>query len=104
SRIFQQLAIPDILKKVLTGVDLSWEVQGTFDPRDYCTQYRETDFAFMSRLMEVEGIYYYFKHTQSGQTMVVGNTPQSHVDVPGPTALIYETIADGMRAEGRIQD
>src|SRR5262245_30265778 len=62
SRIFQQKSVPDILKEVLKGLDLSVEVQGKFEPRDYCVQYRETDFDFASRLMEEEGIYYFFKH------------------------------------------
>src|SRR5205823_6132971 len=60
SRIFQQIAVPDILKKVLAGLDVSYELRGKYDPRDYCVQYRETDFNFASRLMEEEGIYYFF--------------------------------------------
>ncbi len=63
SRIFQHMSVPDILKKVLTGLDVAFELQGSFQPRDYCVQYRESDFAFVSRLMEEEGIYYFFKHT-----------------------------------------
>src|SRR5262249_44683381 len=42
SRIFQQKSVPDILKKVLEGLDVTWELQGTYEPRDYCVQYRET--------------------------------------------------------------
>jgi type VI secretion system secreted protein VgrG len=102
SRIFQQLSVPDILKQVLTGLDVSWELQGTFQPRDYCSQYRETDFAFASRLMEEEGIYYYFRHSDGSHQLVVANTPQSHDDVPGPTSLIYETVLGGSREEDRI--
>src|ERR1051325_4513860 len=66
SRIFQHLTVPDILKKVLSGIDVSFEIRGTFQPRDFCVQYRETDFNFVSRLMEEEGIYYFFKHTAGG--------------------------------------
>jgi len=51
----------------ITGVDVDWQIQGTYQPRDYCTQYRETDFAFASRLMEQEGIFYYFKHAADGR-------------------------------------
>ena len=51
--------------KVLTGVDVTKDdIKGTYDPRDYCVQYRETDFQFASRLMEEEGIFYYFKHAE----------------------------------------
>ncbi|MFO0812301.1 MAG: type VI secretion system tip protein TssI/VgrG [Gemmatales bacterium] len=103
SRIFQHMTVPDILKKVLTGLPVTWEIQGTFEPRDYCVQYRESDFDFASRLMEEEGIYYYFKHTKSGHDMVVANTPQSHVAVPFQPTLRYEDIEGGNRPDMRIQ-
>src|SRR5262249_12019971 len=48
-RIFQQLSVPDILKKVLTGLDVDNQIQGTYPKRNYCVQYAETDFAFASR-------------------------------------------------------
>ena len=60
SRIFQHMSIPDILKQVLADLDVSFQIQGTFQPREYCVQYRESDFQFASRLMEEEGIYYYW--------------------------------------------
>src|SRR5262249_12742891 len=81
-RIFQHLSVPEILKKVLEGLDVDYQIQGTFHPRDYVVQYRETDFNFVSRLMEEEGIFYFFKHTESGHQMVLANTPSSHPDVP----------------------
>ncbi len=99
SRIFQQMAVPDILKKVLTGLDVSYELQGKFEKRDFCVQYRETDFNFASRLMEEEGIYYFFKHSNGSHKMVVANTPQSHADLGN---IIYETIEGGNRPEDRI--
>src|SRR5262249_5263768 len=64
SRIFQHKTVPDILKEVLEGLDVAFELPGTWHARDYCVQYRESDFAFASRLMEEEGIYYYFKHSE----------------------------------------
>jgi type VI secretion system secreted protein VgrG len=101
SRIFQQLAVPDILKKVLTGLDVSWEITGTFEKRDYCVQYRETDFNFASRLMEEEGLYYFFKH-EGGHKMVVANTPQSHPDMPQASKLIFDVETGGNRPEDRV--
>jgi type VI secretion system secreted protein VgrG len=102
SRIFQQISVPDILKKVLAGLDVAYEIQGTFYPRDYCVQYRESDFAFASRLMEEEGIFYFFKHSADGHKMVVANTPPSHPDVPGATKVIYEEVVGGTRPDDRI--
>jgi type VI secretion system secreted protein VgrG len=93
SRIFQQKSVPDILKEVLKGLDVTWEIQGTFQPRDYCVQYRESDYDFASRLMEEEGIYYFFKHAEGGHKMVVANTPKSHPDVPGKTEVLF-TLED----------
>jgi len=102
SRIFQHMNVIDILKKVLDGIDVSWETTGTFQPRDYCVQYRESDFHFASRLMEEEGIYYFFKHSADAHKMVIANTPQSHPDLPDPSKLIYETVEGGHRDEERI--
>ena len=105
SRTFQQKAVPDILKEVLKGLDCSYELQGSFQPRDYCVQYRETDFNFASRLMEEEGIYYFFKHTSDGHKLVLANTPQSHADMPGKAKVVFETIEAGhLRQEDRIYD
>ncbi len=102
SRIFQQISVPDILKKVLTGLDVAFEIQGTFEKRDYCVQYNESDFDFASRLMEEEGIYYFFRHTADGHKLVLANTPQSHTDLPVASKLIYETDDGGNRPEDRV--
>jgi len=104
SRIFQHLNIPDILKNVLQGLDVTYEIQGTFEPREYCVQYRETDFNFVSRLMEEEGIYYFFKHTQSGHKLVLANTPQSHPSIPYQGSVMFEELAGHTAEEDRIYE
>ena len=104
SRIFQHLSVPDILKKVLAPpLDMSWEISGTFHPRDFCVQYRESDFAFASRLMEEEGIYYFFKHSAGAHAMVVANLPTNHLPIPGGSNLIFEGAGGGTREEDRVQ-
>ena len=104
SRIFQQKSVPDILKDVLKGQDVTYEIRGNFDPRDYCVQYRESDFDFASRVMEEEGIYYFFKHTESGHQLVLADTPQSHTAVPGPASIKYEEIHGAARQDERIME
>ncbi len=89
SRIFQQKSVPDILKEVFKGFEVTWEIQGTFEPRNYCVQYGETDFNFASRLMEEEGIYYYFEHSDGSHKMIVANTPQSHHDCKSKKKLAF---------------
>jgi type VI secretion system secreted protein VgrG len=91
TRIFQHISVPDILKKVFEGFNVKWEISGDFKPRNYCVQYRETDFAFGSRLMEEEGIYYYFSHEGGTNQMIVANTPQSHRDCPTKSSIPFVT-------------
>ncbi len=102
SRTFQHINVPDILTKLLTGLDVDYQIQGTFEPREYCVQYRETDLAFASRLMEEEGIYYFFKHSSSGHQMVLANTPQSHPALPYLPTAIWEEKAHASKEEDRV--
>ncbi len=98
SRIFQRLSVPDILKKVLKGLKVKWQIQGQYEKREYCVQYRETDFNFASRLMEEEGIFYFFKHSESGHEMIVADEPAAHADVPG-TKNVQWDVDEGKRRE-----
>ena len=102
SRIFQHLSVPDILRQVLNGLDVTYEISGTYYQRDYCVQYRESDFDFASRLMEEEGIYYFFKHGDGSHQMVVTDVPNQHPSVAGQTNVIYEEVAGGVRNDMRI--
>jgi type VI secretion system secreted protein VgrG len=101
-RIFQNLSTPDILRKVFAGLNVAFQVQGTFYPRDYCVQYRETDFDFASRLMEEEGIWYFFRHTAQGHQMVLANTPLAHPVLAEPNPILYEQVTGGLRDDFRI--
>ena len=102
SRIFQRMNVPDILKEVMKGVTVDWQIQGTFEKRDFCVQYRETDFNFASRLMEEEGIFYFFRHEDGRHTMVVANSSSAFPDLPGESEITYEELSGGTRDENRI--
>jgi type VI secretion system secreted protein VgrG len=104
SRIFQHLAVPDILRAVLQGFDVDYDLRRTYDPREYCVQYRESDFEFISRLMEEEGIFYFFKQAGDGDKLILADTPVSHTDVPGDSSIVYDEVAGGLRDELRIFD
>jgi type VI secretion system secreted protein VgrG len=101
-RIFQHLSIPDILRQVLVGLDVSYDLSATYHQRDYCVQYNETDFDFASRLMEEEGIYYFFKHADGNHQLVVTDVPTQHPSVPGTSNVIYDAMSGGERDEMRI--
>ncbi len=102
SRIFQHMPVPDILHEVLTGLDVSYKISGNYFPRDYCVQYRESDFDFASRLMEEEGIYYFFNHSDGAHQMVVTDVPNRHPSVAGQSRVTYDEVQGGSREDMRI--
>ena len=100
SRIFQQISVPDILKKVLAGLKVDYKLEGTYEKREYCVQYRETDFNFVSRLMEEEGIFYFFEHTKDEHKLVIADSNAKLPDVPGVTKVQWE-VEEGQQREMR---
>jgi len=91
-RIFQEKTVPDIIKEVFDsrGFDqFELRLSRSFVTREYCVQYRETDFNFVSRLMEQEGIYYYFVHEDGQHTMVLVDAPSAHDSCPGAADVTY---------------
>lgn len=85
SRIFQNKSVRDILEQVFNENEFyhfNINLSETHDPREYCVQYRETDFAFLSRLMEEEGIFYYFTHEETRHLMVIADAASEHPDCP----------------------
>ncbi|CAA9889676.1 Rhs-family protein [Candidatus Methylobacter favarea] len=85
-RIFQQQTVPDIVKDIFKKIgytDIKDNLRGSYRTLDYCVQYRETDFNFISRLFEQEGIYYYFIHEENKHTLVLADDYTSHEPIPG---------------------
>jgi type VI secretion system secreted protein VgrG len=103
-RIFQGQSATDIISTVLQGVDFTLELQGSPDTREYCVQYRETDFDFISRLMEEEGLFYFFRFERGAHKLVVADSPAAHRDMPGGKTLLYEYSSGGLREAGRVSD
>jgi type VI secretion system secreted protein VgrG len=86
SRIFQNKTVPEIIEAVFTDhgqTDFSNKTTGTYEPREYCVQYQETAFDFVSRLMEDEGIFYYFTHEDGKHTLVFADDSTAAPACPG---------------------
>lgn len=105
-RIFQDKDVPTIIKEVAAayGYDskLRSDLTKSYTPRDYCAQYRETDFAFLSRLMEDEGIYYYFEHSDGKHVMVLADSTASYKDQPNKSQFNYSPVMGTQSAEDTI--
>jgi type VI secretion system secreted protein VgrG len=100
-KIFQFKKVPDIISEVLGkyGFALLPKLKKTYREWDYCVQYQETDLNFVMRLMEHEGIYFYFEHQDGSHTMVLADDVSCHSPLPGKPSIKYlgvdaATVAD----------
>ncbi len=107
-KIFQKKTVPDIIKEVFNDngfSDFEDTLTGSFREWEYCVQYRETDFNFVSRLMEQEGIYYYFKHEQGKHTLVLSDAPSAHDNYKDYGKVKFRTMSDSsVLTEEHISD
>src|SRR4030095_4359497 len=94
--------VPDIVKKVFDDhptADFKLELTATYRTWNYCVQYRETDFNFVSRLMEEEGIYFYVRHTDGHNTVVLTDSTSKHTPFPGYATMSFISPEQVVRPE-----
>lgn len=105
SRIFQQKTVPDILREVFDGFEVEFQLKADYKQRNYCTQYQETDFDFASRLMEEEGIYYYFQHSGTTEKMILRDDFSKPEDCPikSDFPIFNEDLKSGEYFESAIK-
>lgn len=100
-KIFQEQSVVDIAKSIIADRGFTAEVEDrltqVYRQRAYCVQYNETDFDFLNRLFEEEGIYYFFKHDDAQHTLVLCDDVSAHVSVEGLETLPYhEEVTDSV--------
>jgi len=91
-RIFQEKTVPDIIEKIFKEyglTDFRKSLKGSYTKLDYCVQYRETDFNFVTRLMEQEGIFYYFEQEQGKHTLVMTDSLEACKPIPGNPKVAF---------------
>jgi len=106
-RIFQEKKVPDIIEQIFRDhgfTDFENGLSGTYPKWEYCVQYRETDFNFISRLMEQEGIYYFFKHENGKHSLVLADSASAHEPYPEFGELEYHPADKGTTTEECISD
>ncbi|WP_315312765.1 type VI secretion system Vgr family protein [Pantoea vagans] len=98
-RIFQSQTVPQIVQTLLKeyAVNVETRLAGNYRVWEYCVQYQESSLDFISRLMELEGIYYFFRHEADKHTLVLCDAPDQHQAFPG-----YETIAYHVTQSGGV--
>jgi len=92
-RIFQNKSTIDIITSILDEAQIIYSNQVTTcgqDPLDFCVQYDETDFNFISRLMEREGIFYFFQQDQETHKLVLADSPSAHVPCPNAATASFQ--------------
>lgn len=106
SRIFQQKSVPDIVQEVWSKLGLTSTLKknltGTHSPRDYCVQFQESDFNFVSRLMESEGIFYFFQHESGKHTCVMADGNTAFQPLPGGSTVKFDETQGGIREASKI--
>jgi len=103
-RIFQDSSIPVIIREVFQRAGFTDFEDSSLDPAayptlEYCVQYRESDFNFVSRLMEHEGIYYFFKHEAGRHVLVMADAYGAHEPQKGYEVIEYKPPKVRDRAE-----
>ncbi len=94
-RIFQDMSVQEIVTEVLDEVGIAgdewiaWRLSSEPSKRNFCVCYRESTFAFISRLLAEEGIHYYFEHLAESHVLVFGDDPTVHGEVPGGKELPF---------------
>lgn len=120
SRVFQDASVADIIKQVLDA----WKIEhklpgddkkseratgggggaptkdGSTSKRNYCVQYRESDLAFLSRLCEEEGLFFYFEHDKKKHVVVFSEKSSGNPPIPGGSSVLPFRPASGMAADG----
>jgi type VI secretion system secreted protein VgrG len=93
NRIFQEKSIPDIVEAVFGAypeAKFKLNLRGKYDKREYCVQYGESDLNFIQRLLEDEGIFYYFDHAEDGHTLMIVDANESMEPGPDSEKIPYE--------------
>lgn len=108
-KIYQAMSAVAVIKQVFSDngySDVKDSIQNSsnYKDLDFCVQYRETSLAFVTRLMEKYGIYYYFEHTESSHTLVLCDDPGSHAATMSGTLEFFQSSGDYTRSNDFFWD
>jgi type VI secretion system secreted protein VgrG len=105
NRIFQGKTTQQIVEAVFSGhsqTDYSFNLTGSYETRDYCVQYAESDYAFVSRLCEEEGWFYFFTHSDGTHTLTIADNNDAFTTLAGAATLPYAPGQSGARELAQV--
>ena len=107
SRIFQETAVPDIAAQVLDEAGLPasavrFELSESYPAREYCVQHQETDLAFVQRLLEFEGIQYFFEHDGTEDVVVFTDDRTHNPEIASPATLGFNASQGAVPSEEAV--
>lgn len=101
-KIFSEQTAPDIVRQVLGEHGFAtheFRTTQSYPTLPYCVQYRESDFDFVSRLMEEWGMYYFFEHSESDHTMVIADARSSHQPLEAYSSIKFRPLSRNERMD-----
>ncbi|RWB94722.1 type VI secretion system tip protein TssI/VgrG [Mesorhizobium sp.] len=101
-RIFQNMSVIEIVEEVFSKYSTAKfekRLQGSYPPREYCVQYDESDLDFVQRLLEHEGILYFFEHDEGKHTLVLADAMNKLKPAPGYEKVPYHFEGQGSRRD-----
>ncbi|TKB14659.1 MAG: type VI secretion system tip protein VgrG [Mesorhizobium sp.] len=101
-RIFQNMTAVEIIEKIFSKYGIAKfekRLQGSYPQREYCVQYDESDLDFVQRLMEHEGIFYFFEHDEGKHTLVLCDAISKLKPAPGYEKVLYNFEGQGSRRD-----
>jgi type VI secretion system secreted protein VgrG len=104
-RIFEAKTAPQIIEQIFKDQgfqDYRLTLTGSYEPREYCVQYRETSLNFLSRLMEEEGLFYFFEHTSQKHTLVLADSNSAFAPCPDNASVRYGVTPAGGHEEDLV--
>jgi type VI secretion system secreted protein VgrG len=105
SRVYQDMTVIDIVKDIVarSAQKTRWEVVSSYSKHEYCAQYREDDWTFAARMLEEEGVYFWFEHDNGATTLVFGDQSTIAPDLAGGADVVF-AFESGMSAEAEVID
>lgn len=107
SRIFQQQSVPEIVNRIVHDdwhLPLNARLTATYPARNFCVQYQESDWAFVCRLMEDEGISFFFEHGEKEDRLVLADNPPAYAELPEFATVEYSEVEGGTRTAPTVRD